>query len=53
MNYTRYAHCTYPLPDEDIMDDGCPTEYDTYTNHYRCDNGRGLIEMKKREQDDA
>ena len=53
MNYTRYAHCTYPLPDEDIMNDSRTTEYDAYTNHYRCYNCRGLIEMKKREQDDA
>ena len=35
------------------MDDSRTTEYDTDTNHYRCYDGRGLVEMKKREEDDA
>ena len=43
----------YPLPDKNIMDDSRTKENDTNTNHHRSYNGRGLIEMKKREQDDA
>ena len=47
MNYTRYAHCTYPLPDEDIMNDCSSTEDNSETNDNRGHYGWSLVEVKK------
>ena len=47
MNYTRYAHCTYPLPDEDIMNDRSSTEDNSKTNDNRGHYGWSLVEVKE------
>ena len=44
---------TDPLPDEDVVDDGATTEYNSETNDDGGDYSRCLVEMEKGEENNS
>ena len=43
----------YPLPNEDIVNDGSPTEDNPKADHHGGDDGGGLVEMEKCEKNNS
>ena len=52
-NSSCYKRPPHPLPDEDVVYDGCSTEHNSKTNHYGCHYRRGLVEMEKCEENNS
>lgn len=44
--------CTYPLPDDDVVEHGASAEDDSHADHYTCSDGRSRWELDDGVQND-